>query len=258
MCPSYIPQQSCMTMTTNEQIDSISNDIASQIEQLSREWINLNKDLDFGKVILYNGKVISLLNFQPQDFDPEHCFNILPHINRYNGNSYIQFDVGKHSLLCYKLARLFYPEYRQIQLACLTHDYSEGVTGDCISPIKHLPIMSPFRLIENSIEEVIQKVLNLNFDEIILNYRDSESHKSLGEYVKLIDKLSMSIEVRNLNKYGKIEKRKNYIFSFVEIKKIFKQHFAEYSDSLIDDLLNLTPTRTEVKLRNTFTELTEK
>ncbi len=235
-----------------------SERLADLIEILSRQWIALNRFGEYGKIILYNGKIISLLNFRPEDFDPEHCFNILPHINRYNGNSYIQFDVGKHSLLCYKLAKLFYPEYRIIQLACQTHDYSEGITGDCISPIKHLPIMSPFRLIENNIEETIQKVLNLNFNELIFNYRDSEAHKSLGEYVKFIDKLAMSIEVHNLNKYGQMDIWKNYIFSFAEIKKIFKNHFTEYSDSLIDDLLNMTPTRVEVKLRNTFMELTEK
>lgn len=248
-----------MTMTTNEQIDSISNDIASQIEQLSREWINLNKDSDFGKVILYNGKVISLLNFQPEDFDPEHAFNILPYINRYNGNSYIQFDVGKHSLLCHKIATMLFPKRKEVHLACLVHDFSESLTSDLISPLKHLAIMSPFRLIEENIENAIFATLNLQVgNSIDYAWSYPPEFGKLKNCVKIIDKLAMSIEVRNLNKYGKMDIWKNYIYSFAEIKEIFKSLLSEYSDSLIDDLLNLTPTRTEVKLRNTFTELTEK
>lgn len=225
----------------------LSYDIEAEIYYLAKEWIELNKASDVGKVILYNGKVVSLLNFQPEDFDPEHCFTILPNINRYNGNTYLQFSVGQHSLLCYEIAKMYYPQDYYCQLACLTHDFSESFSGDCISPIKHLAIMSPFRLIEDNLEHSIRVAIGID------NIWDDVS-----SIVKFVDKLALSIEVYNLNKYSNLDIWKQYIFSISDVKNKFKTRLSEYNDSIIDNILLLDPRRVEVKLRNTYNKLCQK
>ncbi|HNC58895.1 MAG TPA: hypothetical protein PLP33_25950 [Leptospiraceae bacterium] len=221
-------------------------DIESIIEVATKEWLLRSKDSEKGSVILYDGSVISLLNFKPEHFNPEHCFNILPNINRYNGNTYITFSVGHHSLLCKEIAKmLFGPEAKIEQVCALIHDFPEGIIGDCISPIKYLFPMLLFRLIDQNVTEKMLEAIGIK-------------HLWKEEKVNLVDKLALSIEVHNLNRYYNLDIWKNYIFPIEEVKKIFRDHGSEYSDGLIDDVVNLEPRQVEVRLRNSYNSLMSK
>ena len=220
---------------TNQELETIVSDSA-------KEWISRNQGA--GKIILYDGTVVSLLGFKPTDFNPEHCFNILPNINRYNGNTYIQFSVGQHSLLCYEIAKALFATPED-ELLCLIHDFQESLVGDCISPIKHLPISAGFRVVEDHLEECIRESLDIS------NYWNTHS----AVRVKLADKLALSIEVHNLNKYYHLDIWGSCIFPMYDVKRVFGDYGAEYTYSLIGDILGYQPRQVEVRLRNKFNYL---
>ena len=215
------------------------------IADSAKEWIFRNQNAV--KIILYDGTVVSLLGFKPTDFNPEHCFNILPNINRYNGNTYIQFSVGQHSLLCYEIAKALFATPED-EFLCLIHDFQESLVGDCISPIKHLPILSGFRIVEDHLEECIRENLGIS------SYWNTHS----ATRVNLVDKLALSIEVHNLNKYYHLDIWGSYIFPMYDVKRIFGDYGAEYSYSLIGDILGYQPRQVEVRLRNVFNNLHQK
>lgn len=213
------------------------------IEYACQEWLSRNRNSNaLGKVVLYDGTVVNLLSFKESDFNPEHCFNILPKINRYNGNTYIPFSVGSHSLLCYELCKVLFPEKKLEIFLCLTHDFIEALMGDFITPLKHLAPMSLFRLIEKELEEKMYRSLGVA-DQIGPEQK---------EKVKLIDKLALSIEIYNLNKYYNLDNWKPHVFSIDEIKSKFKLFFYEYTPSLLDNIIVLDDRQVEVKLRQAF------
>lgn len=220
--------------------------LGSLIGKLSRLWIDLSS-ADAGTVLIGNKKV-SLIKFRPEDFDAEHCFRTLPHLNRYNGNTEIPFSVGQHSLLAYGVAKALYPENLLIHFFSLKHDFSEGIIGDCISPIKNLPIMAGFRTIEDTIQQ--QTDIALNVDHLVYDYIEEAVHK--------VDKLCLSIEVPNITLFSSNGIWKQYIFSKKEVKKHFQDRLAEYDESKFDAIFNLSPKQVEIKLRNTFNDLLEK
>lgn len=211
---------------------------------LTKEWFQRKSGLGYGRVILYDGTVVSLVDFKPEDFKEEHCFNVLPNINRYNGNTYIPFSDGQHSILCLKLAKLLFPEDRDAQFCCLIHDFPEGITGDCISPIKHLFPMLPFRILEENVEKGMLSALGI-----------SDIWDRCAEKVHLVDKIALSLEVQALNKYYFLDIWDKYIFSSSEMKNIFRSYFAEYQKDIVESVLNLTSRQVEVKLRNSFNSL---
>lgn len=220
-----------------------------ELQQLQEKIVTLwlQKTYAKGNIILYDGTVVSLIDFKPEDFNPEHCFTVLPKINRYNGNTYIEFSVGQHSLLCREIAKLLFNNPLE-EFFCLIHDFQEGLMGDCISPIKHLPILSGFRQIEDNLENKIRESLKLD------EFWTSE----MIEKVKLVDKLALTIEVHSLNKYYYLSVWGNYIFTMPEVKKIFREHLSEYPESLIDNIIQIEPKRVEVRLRNSFNNLYER
>lgn len=228
-------------------MEHIENLSLKQLEQLietaTAEWILRSRNSGKGSIIMYDGTVVSLLNFKPEDYNPEHCFNILPNINRYNGNTYIPFSVGQHSLLCYEIAQLLYGKENKITQFCsLVHDFPEAVLGDCISPIKHLFPMLLFRTLEQNVNESMLSSLGITS----LWTKDE---------VKLVDKIALSIEAYNLNKYSEFEVWENYIFTDFELNKLFKDNASEFDSTLFNKVANLQPRQVEVLLRNTYYKL---
>src|SRR5688572_24187363 len=80
------------------------------------------------------GRLISLLDPDPDAFQPEDVARGLSHENRYAGN-YGPYSVAQHSVLVARVveAKGGYPP--QI-LAAIHHDDAEVVTGDIPTPIK--------------------------------------------------------------------------------------------------------------------------
>lgn len=227
-----------------------ANEFTDFAVSVIRKWfeVAVNQNPEAGKVIMYDGSVVSLLDFTPDDFNPEHAFNILPNINRYNGNTYIPFSVGQHSLLCYNIAKTLFPEQKKLQLLCLTHDFVESIIGDCISPIKHMPIMAAFSFIEDHIEKAVLEKLRL-----------TNTHGFYSEYIKKVDKIALTIEVKNLNKYSKLPIWDKYIYTDAELAEFF--FLTDGRDATnasgINEIITMTPKVVETRLRNLYYNLVE-
>lgn len=225
-------------------------EIERQLQLLVDEWLQILENRDEGKLLLYDGTVIPLLNFQPADFNPEYAFTILPNIDRYNGNSYIPVSVGQHSLLAHELAELLYPNEPLTQFFALIHDFPGALTGDLISPIKHLGVSYAYRKIEERVWRASLIALKL----------ENKFNADIEKKIKLIDKLCLSLEVLNLHKYPNHAIWKDSIFSFNELQDFFKlaDSKPQYPKDLVDLIISFTPQQVEVKLRNRFNKLKPK
>jgi hypothetical protein len=233
------------------------SELESTIKYLVTEWVDraVGTDQLFGKVIMYDGSVVDIINFNPEDYNPEHAFNTLPQKNRYDGNSYIPICVGKHSLLCYNIAKFLFPECNETQFLALIHDFTESIMGDCITPIKHLPVMIGFSVIEDRIWKSILKSIKADGVYFLTDY------ETLKSRVKLVDKIALSLEVRNLNRHADLPVWKPHVFSEQELIDILCLHSENSScESAIGfhDIERLSERHVELRLRSTYNKLIEK
>ena len=96
-------------------------------------------------------------------------------------------DVGKQA----------YQDLVHTGLFGLMHDAAEAYVGDMVSPVKHVPAMSPFRLVEDKIQRTIAE----RFD--FWDYFCGSKLKAPSEAVKLADRRLLLTEKRDLRKPGK-------------------------------------------------------
>jgi hypothetical protein len=87
-------------------------------------------------IVLADGHETSLDFTSPDDYQPERIAHSLANINRYNGHALRPYSVAEHSLLVLDIAERILGLDVFGQIAALTHDYHESVTGDQATPTK--------------------------------------------------------------------------------------------------------------------------
>lgn len=105
-----------------------------------------------------SGKVVDLMNPEPDMIDIDDIAWSLSRLARYNGHTIqkIPYTVGQHSIFVYNMVRQRFPQNPMIQLLALLHDAGEAYTGDISGPLKHIPELRPIiKGIEHKIEDVI-------------------------------------------------------------------------------------------------------
>lgn len=125
--------------------------------------------------------------------DPNVLAHHLAQINRYTGATVRPYSVAEHSLLCADIAEAM-DLPRVVQLACLTHDYHEAITGDMSSPVK-MAVGSAWGLYENAVARRVRRHLGL--------------HGVFADWwqaVKHVDLTALATERRDLLRYSPINR----------------------------------------------------
>lgn len=97
------------------------------------------------------GRLVDLINPQPESFEAEDIARALSFENRYAGN-YGPYSVAQHSVLVARYASKVHGG-RQVVLSALHHDDAEAVTGDVPRPVKRL--CPELRALERRLEAAI-------------------------------------------------------------------------------------------------------
>ena len=108
--------------------------------------------------------------------------------------------------------------------------------------------MAAFSFIEDHIEKAVLEKLGL-----------TNTHGFYGDYIKKVDRIALSIEVRNLNKYYKLPIWDKYIYTDAELAEIF--FLTDGRDATnasgINEIIAMTPKVVETRLRNLYYNLVE-
>lgn len=124
---------------------------------------------ELGVITTVSGRSVDVVHPEPEMFYIEDIARALAMQVRYIGQVRRFYSVAEHSFFVSMLVG----EDPETQLWALLHDASEAYTGDMASPIKHLPEMSAYRLIERRVTATICKCFNLPFREPeIVKYAD--------------------------------------------------------------------------------------
>jgi hypothetical protein len=104
---------------------------------------------------MYDGRMVDVLNLQPDDIRPLNFIHAICNLNRYTGHTPFPISVGLHSLL---MSRSVPAELRR---AALIHDWSEACFNDIASPIKrHL---GDYKQYEKDAQRVIFDALSVDY-----------------------------------------------------------------------------------------------
>jgi len=104
-------------------------------------------------ITTYTGKVLSLLDPQPEEIDVTDIAWALACECRFAGHTYHPYTVGHHSLLASQYSPTGY------QLEALLHDSTEAYLKDIPSPLKRL--LPEYVEIENRLDRVIRDTFGL-------------------------------------------------------------------------------------------------
>jgi hypothetical protein len=121
----------------------------------------------------YSGKRIYPLDPRGDDIDIVDIFHALSSIARYNGHADWTWTVGDHSILMFDHlmaelglsqsddARTWSEEHRKLSRTCLLHDATEAYLCDIVRPLKHNPLMSFYRALEDDWSRMISMKYDL-------------------------------------------------------------------------------------------------
>ncbi len=98
-----------------------------------------------GGVWTYTGKRVWVESLDPAAVDIRDIARPLAFINRYFGHTRFPYSVAQHSVLISR----YVPQ--QDALHGLFHDSAEAYVGDCIRPVKYLPLMAQYRALERAV-----------------------------------------------------------------------------------------------------------
>lgn len=110
-----------------------------------------------GRLNCYSGKVVNLLDPQPDQIDILDIALALSRQARFNGMTSHYYSVAQHSVLAAQLGK-----DHGCALELLLHDAAEAYTGDIVKPLKNL-LEPNISKIEKSIEAVIQSKFGVDF-----------------------------------------------------------------------------------------------
>ena len=108
-----------------------------------------------------------MFDFRAEDIDIEDIAHALSMICRFGGHCSRHYSVAEHSLL---VAQMVPEEYR---LSALLHDASEAYLGDVIAPLKRMPGMEGYCVLERKMEQLIEEKFGVRFvDDPIIKEAD--------------------------------------------------------------------------------------
>jgi len=110
-------------------------------------------------ITTFTGKSFYLLDPRPKDICIEDIAHALSNLCRFTGHCKSFYSVAQHSVL------VSYDVPHPFQIDGLLHDATEAYTNDVSSPLKRNIFLldgRPFSKLEDSIEEVIYKALNID------------------------------------------------------------------------------------------------
>lgn len=98
----------------------------------------------------FSGRLLTLWDPQPEQIDIEDIAQALSNLCRFTGHCREFYSVAQHSVL------VSYHVRPELAFQGLMHDAQEAYINDLSRPIKHHPDMTPYRLLEDGLEEVIR------------------------------------------------------------------------------------------------------
>lgn len=156
-----------------------------------------SKDGRFGDwMCSFTGKRIYPLDPQYDDIDIVDIFHSLSSIARFNGHADWTYTVGEHSTMMFDHlmaelglsqsddARKWSEDHRRLLRTCLLHDASEAYLCDLVRPLKHSPLMSFYR----ALEEDWSRTISMKHDLIF----------PLPEVIKRHDNMALLAERRDI------------------------------------------------------------
>lgn len=135
-----------------------------------------------GTIKTYSGIYVDPLDMRPEDIRVVDMAHSLAYSVRYNGHYPVRRSIAKHCIEGCEFILLNYPDEREEALCFLLHDGEEAYTGDMVNPLKRQPVMGPFVVAGESIQEVIAKAYGLAFP---FSPRIHEVDQWNGEYERL-------------------------------------------------------------------------
>lgn len=134
--------------------------------------------------VTYTGKTFDYNNITPESICIEDMIHSVCRINRFIGHSKRPYPVAEHLFLCLIMAETLGYSARE-QLLVLIHDFPEGYTGDCPTPLKNL--LPQFKEIEANVESAMYKHLSIEPPT-------EEEHLK----IKRVDNTMLVIEMRDM------------------------------------------------------------
>lgn len=116
------------------------------MEKLDGEWIQT-----------FTGKMFYPACPMPEDICIEDIAHSLSQVNRYTGHTFSPYSVAQHCVLVSENVR------PSLALTGLLHDASEAYIADVARPVKRLPEMKGYMLLEENIEKAIAEKFGLSY-----------------------------------------------------------------------------------------------
>ncbi len=142
----------------------------------------------------YTGRLVDVLNMQPDDIDIRDIAHALSLNNRFNGHTKHAYSVAQH---CYQGSFMV---GERLALAFLLHDASEAYIADIASPMKRLVHMEYYREVEAGLERVIEDCFGIHL---------SPSDRAI---IKDCDVRMLATERRDLMNGSDMEGKRPYDF----------------------------------------------
>lgn len=137
---------------------------------------------ELGIITTVSGRSVDVVHPEPEMFFIEDIARGLAMQCRYIGQVRKFYSVAEHSFLVSMLVG----DDPTVQMWALLHDASEAFLGDLAAPIKNIPELATYRLIERRLTATICKCFNLPFNEppivklVDLNIRINEQRTLKG------------------------------------------------------------------------------
>jgi uncharacterized protein len=118
-------------------------------------------------IATYTGKKFTPLDPRHEDVDIHDIAHALSHVCRFAGHVHSFYSVAQHSVLAAEHAP------QELKLAALLHDASEAYICDMSRPVKHDPLMQPYRDAEKRLMGVIEDVFGVDCEHPVIHEIDT-------------------------------------------------------------------------------------
>lgn len=115
----------------------------------------------------YTGLKLNPATMQPKDVRLEDIAHALSMLCRFGGHCERFYSVAEHSVYVSQDRRL---STNFVRRKALAHDFSEAYVLDMPRPVKHLSLMSGYRLIEHRVEKVVAAAFGLDSQSDYVRY----------------------------------------------------------------------------------------
>ena len=113
-------------------------------------------DVDTGWSATNSGEKIRILNLKPEQINIDDIAKSLSKLCRYNGHCDEFYSVAEHSVYVSRCCDIEDAKWG------LLHDATEAYVGDMIRPVKNLPILKPYKELEDSVMLIICEKFGLD------------------------------------------------------------------------------------------------